>query len=272
MPGSTDSILPGGLRRTIPRRAEPAPTDGTPQDPTASSTGLWVVGKVGGTAIAVVRFRLHLELHDQDRLASFEHSAGDPMHAVHDPAVDTQDDRVRRVDLDHQAHVLDDLAHSRHLHAPGEPVVGIQVPDGVEGNLPDGQPGAQLDETVDIPGVKPLLARPEVVLLSHLGQSDPSLKGMPTRTAASLRPRSVRGAARRGSRTAAPYGRPQRPREAGSPRPPPPACPRSEGGRRQPPTLRVDSGTPNPPGVAVPAAPTVVASRPRRWPCSCRRR
>lgn len=72
-----------------------------------------------------------------------------------------------RVHLLDEANVIDDVAYRRFDVAVGEPVVGVEISDGVQGHGPYGQASTQLDEPVDVPGVEPPLPRPEVVLLPH---------------------------------------------------------------------------------------------------------
>ena len=57
------------------------------------------IGKVVRLAIPVVRFELGIELHSRHRGAALEHRSCYPVHPVHDATIDTQDDRVRRVNL-----------------------------------------------------------------------------------------------------------------------------------------------------------------------------
>lgn len=54
------------------------------------------------------------------------------MHAVHDPAVMSQDDRVGQVCFEDQRRVLDHLAHRWGLGATVKPVRGVDLADRVE--------------------------------------------------------------------------------------------------------------------------------------------
>ncbi len=135
------------------------------------SCALPIVWKVYRSAVPVVRFWLELKLHGGDRGATFKQCPGDPVHSVHDPAIDAKDDWVQGVDLLNEAHVLDHLPNGRHLHASVEPVVRIHVMKGIERDFSDREFRTETDQFVDVPSIQALVARPEVVLLTHGTQS-----------------------------------------------------------------------------------------------------
>lgn len=134
---------------------------------------LLIVWKLHRSAVPVVRFWLELKLHGGDRGAAFKHCAGDPVHSVHDPAIDTEDDWIRGIGFLHEAHVLDHLSNGGHLHASAKPVVRIHVPKGIERDLSDRKFRTETDQLVDVPSIQALVARPEVILLAHRTQSAP---------------------------------------------------------------------------------------------------
>ncbi len=72
--------------------------------------------------------------------------------------------RVRTLD---QLHVFDHPADGRTLGAVAEPVDGVHFRYGLERDLANRQVLAQLNQTIDIPGIESSLARPQVILLAH---------------------------------------------------------------------------------------------------------
>ncbi len=89
------------------------------------------------------------------------------MHPIHDPAVGAEDDRVLRIDILNQVDVIDDRSNGRTTESVVEPVDGVDLLDRVETDIHDRQLGRQLDKPVNVPSIKPISTRPEVVLLPH---------------------------------------------------------------------------------------------------------
>jgi Helix-hairpin-helix motif len=89
------------------------------------------------------------------------------VHAIHDSPIGTEDDWVRGVDLLDEAHVLDHLANGGNLHASVEPVVRVNVTQGIERYFSDRESRTQTDQLVNVPSVQTHVTRPEVVLLAH---------------------------------------------------------------------------------------------------------
>ena len=105
---------------------------------------------------------MHIELNGRNGRLPLEESPYDSMHPVHDPAVDSEDDRMDQIDFLNKPHVLGDVT-DREL----SPVRSVQFPNGIDRHLSDGEIAAQFDEAIHIPRVQTSLARPEVVLLPH---------------------------------------------------------------------------------------------------------
>ena len=80
-----------------------------------------------------------------------------------------------QVDFRGQSHVFDYPTNRGDDRAVAEPVVRVDLGNRIEGHVVDGQTSAQPDDAIDIPGIKALLARPDVVLLPHF----PSLADRP---------------------------------------------------------------------------------------------
>jgi hypothetical protein len=66
--------------------------------------------------------------------------------------------------------LLHDIADGGHFGASIEPVQAVDLGDRIYLDGLDGQRPAELDEPVDVPGVEPIVRRPEVVLLPYREQ------------------------------------------------------------------------------------------------------
>jgi hypothetical protein len=61
-----------------------------------------------------------------------------PVHSVYDPLVDTEDDRVGRVDRLDEAEAVQHCTNGRTFGPVPEPVLGVDLVDGEELHLADG--------------------------------------------------------------------------------------------------------------------------------------
>jgi hypothetical protein len=92
------------------------------------------------------------EPHRAAGRAALEERQRNLVHAVHHATVGPQDDWVRQVDLLDKARVFDDLA-DRRLLSVAEPVDGVDLPNVAQLDLLNRATSAELQETIDIPGV-----------------------------------------------------------------------------------------------------------------------
>ena len=92
---------------------------------------------------------------------------GDTVHTVHYPSICSQDDRKRKVNFLDESKMFDDPSNGWGRTEP-EPEVSVNIGDRFQGNGPDRQIDARLDEVVHVPCVEAVTARSEVVLLAHL--------------------------------------------------------------------------------------------------------
>ena len=129
------------------------------------------VGQVPRRTVSEVRLGLCSESHCSDRWPSFEQCSGNPMHTVHYPSIDSEDDWEPRVHIPNQPHVFHHPADRWFSEGTSEPVVRVNFPDGIHGHLHDREVLGQFDEPVNVPCIQPARTRPEVILLTHTGES-----------------------------------------------------------------------------------------------------
>jgi hypothetical protein len=125
-----------------------------------------IVGQVVGRAVPVVRLWFDDEPDGSDGRLTVKDRPCDAVHSIHHPSVGPKNDRVLEINLLDESDMVNDAAHRRG-RTEFEPVVRVNIRDGVECHLGDGQISAGPDEVVNVPGVETPFAGSEVVLLSH---------------------------------------------------------------------------------------------------------
>jgi N-acyl homoserine lactone hydrolase len=141
-----------------------------------------VVREILRLDVLVVRFGLLIELNRNDRLPSFEEAARHSVHPIHHLALCPEDHGIREINFVHKLHVTHKDPHRVWRTVSPKPMDGVQLPDRREGDLLDRETRRAFDQSVNVPSVEAVFARPEVVLLPHAldyRRTDPIARSLP---------------------------------------------------------------------------------------------
>ena len=86
-----------------------------------------------------------------DRCLPFNQSLSDTMHAVHDPTLCAEQDRVAEIGGTHQPRMVQNGAHARWVIEALKPVKWVRIDEGVAFNVNDRQSIRQRNEPLYIP-------------------------------------------------------------------------------------------------------------------------
>lgn len=110
------------------------------------------VGKFVGPAIDMIWFGIAREANRIDRVSTREKSFHNTVHSVEDATARVENNRVRKIGLLDELHMVGDCPASRRVLADMKPVVLVELRDFGEWNENLREVPRMLDEPVYVPG------------------------------------------------------------------------------------------------------------------------